>query len=156
MRKSLLRAVHANTQNLITCIDLSRCCWQLRVIKPISRSIEQSSHMQRIFFSTPLNRSSIQMLWCRTGSEKLVQSSVANVTCRAKPRYLTTSNRDATPFTPKKVLIVSKVTLLNYESRKAYKRPWKSLSPDEKSKLSKCLQGLGFYMDELVESHGEA
>ena len=69
-------------------------------------------------------------------------------------RNFNSASREAVPFTPKKVLIVSKVTLLNYESRKAYRKPWDRLSIAEKQDLSKHLEREGFHMQELIDSHG--
>jgi hypothetical protein len=69
-------------------------------------------------------------------------------------KYFSSSNRQPVPFTPKKVLIVSKVTLLNYESRKTYRKPWDRLSSLEKEDLTKHLEREGFQMSELIDSHG--
>ena len=68
-------------------------------------------------------------------------------------RSLNSNAREALPFIPKKVLIVSKVTLLNYESRKAYLKPWIRLNPDEREHLCKHLEREGFNISELIESH---
>jgi hypothetical protein len=65
------------------------------------------------------------------------------------------STREPSPFTPKKVLVVSKVTLLNYEARKAFRKPWRRLIQEERDNLTAALQDQGFQMQELIESHGE-
>jgi hypothetical protein len=69
-------------------------------------------------------------------------------------RSFHSSSREPVPLLPKKVLIVSKVTLLNYESRKSYRKPWDRLNPGEKEQLSKHLELEGFHMPELIGSHG--
>ena len=68
--------------------------------------------------------------------------------------YSSEISRYPVPFSPRKVLVVSKVTLLNYEARKAFRKPWRRLTVEEQTQLSKELHSQGFNVQELVGSHG--
>ena len=105
--------------------------------------------------STALLKNASEQLFFINPLRSLYQPNFSRIISHKPAKYFSLSSREASPFTPKKVLIVSKVTLLNHESRKAFRRPWRSLSHEEKGSLSKSLQDLGFSIDELVESHGE-
>ncbi len=96
---------------------------------------------------------------CQLFNIKVSFQETGSAYCKSKTlacgRLRLLSTREPCPFTPKKVLVVSKVTLLNYEARKAFRKPWRRLIQEERLALTMALQDQGFQMQELIESHGD-